>query len=95
MLEEEAKTVAQKLWDAFKSGELTNDAINSNYVEFWYIEKFHNAVVHVDGVPRGPGWLAKDLGVNVETVRTVASKLRSAKAKGREQEYIKLFGIKI
>ena len=93
VLRDEVSIIEKNLQKALDEGKLSQDTINSNFIELWYIQEFHNAKISVNGIEHGPGWAISYLP-NLETIRTVWSKLRHKKDKDREQEYKELFRIK-
>jgi len=90
-LEEERFKIEHRLLIMVKEGILKPTTINSNFVEASFAERWDNVEFYVDGVRHRPGWLAKNI-TNMETVRTVWSKMRDYKAKEIEELYKKVFG---
>jgi hypothetical protein len=78
-LKEDKKVIENNFREEYATGELIGNETNSNYVELRYLMKYHNVKIIVDGEVYGldrVGKLAKILP-NIETIRTVCSKLRS------------------
>ncbi len=92
-LRDKVVTVEANLREALKNGEISENDINSNFIEFWYWKKFNNITILIDGQERGLGYLSHKLESG-ETVRTVWSKIRHEKDKKMEQEYKQVFSNK-
>lgn len=77
-LKEDKNRIEKNFREEYASGELKGNETNSNYIEFRYLMKYHNVKIIVDGEVYGldrVGKLSKILP-NIETIRTVCSKLR-------------------
>ena len=80
----DAEQIEANLRKALKDGDLQGHEYNSTFIEAWYLKKYCNVKILVNGEDHGEGWLAKNLP-NWETIRVVWSHIRNEKGNKDEE----------
>ncbi len=82
-MDSDGKIIEKNLLQAVANGELNIDAKDSNFIEIWYLMKYHKIKFIVDGVEHGPGWFKANMP-NMETIRVKWSAIRNRNKKASD-----------